>query len=81
MSNETDTKNGKKGDWLSILNVIGIILFAGPFIYGLIFVLLNLISPFNFEGNAGSVVSFCGFITLVYTGVKRFQEELHRKTK
>jgi len=69
--NETHEQDKRLAD----LYWIALILFVGPFLYGLLLMLVNI----NMETNAGGIISFCGFLLLVYVSVRKFQRELHRK--
>ncbi len=74
-----------QGDYLRALTVIGIILFAVPIIASLVGTLY-----FALSGGGGltatpaekflfGLIILCGFVTLVYVAVKRFQRGLQGK--
>jgi hypothetical protein len=67
-------QNEEQDKRLTDLYWIALILFIGPMLYGLFFALVS-----NIEPNAMGLDSFCGFLLLVYVGVRKFQRELHRK--
>ncbi len=73
------------GDWLRALTLIGIVLFAVPIVASLIGTLYYALS-----GGGGltatptemflyGLIILCGFVTLVYVAVKRFQSGLKGK--
>jgi hypothetical protein len=73
------------GDWLSALTIIGRILIGVPVGSSLVAIIYYALS--GGEGLTASpteiflygLIMLCGFVTLIYVAVKRFQRGLHGK--
>jgi hypothetical protein len=88
MADKTKPGDVSQRDWLYAINVIGFILFAGPFIYGALTVLLNVVFHTQFPEASSSndsymfgLISFLGLIMLLYVAIHRFRQGLKGKDK